>query len=71
MVWFKDESHHQLQPAEMTMKWDKYNLTMDENAKVRVSLWGYREDSVLPKLEYIDMIYVRTLGQANKIPNKN
>ena len=60
MVWFQEQNYHQLDPHDLRLRWDKSNLTVDETAKVRVSLWGYREDSVHPKMEYIDMIAVRT-----------
>lgn len=58
MVWFQEENYHELAPTEMRLRWDKTNLTVDESAKVRISVWGYREDTVNPKLEYIDMIAV-------------
>ncbi len=61
MVWFQEENYHELAPTEMRLRWDKTNLTVDESAKVRISVWGYREDTVNPKLEYIDMIAVSTL----------
>lgn len=66
MVWFKDDKHHELEPNELVLKWDRFNLTMDENAKVRISVWGYREDSVLPKLEYINMIYVTDIQSTSR-----
>lgn len=60
MIWFQEELYHELAPPEMRLRWDKTNLTVDETAKVRISVWGYREDTVNPKLEYIDMLVVRT-----------
>lgn len=58
MVWFQTETFHELAPTELRLRWDRTNLTVDETAKVRISLWGYREDTVNPKLEYIDMLSV-------------
>lgn len=56
MVWFQTENFHELAPSELRLRWDKTNLTVDESAKVRISVWGYREDTVTPRLEYIDML---------------
>ncbi len=56
MVWFQTENFQELSPSELRLRWDKTNLTVDESAKVRISVWGYREDTVTPKLEYIDML---------------
>lgn len=58
MVWFQTENFHELAPSELRLRWDKTNLTVDESAKVRISVWGYREDTVTPRLEYIDMLTV-------------
>lgn len=58
MVWFQTENFHELNPPELRLRWDKTNLTVDESAKVRISVWGYREDTVNPKMEYIDMLTV-------------
>ena len=58
MVWFQEQNHHDLYPNELRLRWDKTNLTVDESAKVRVSVWGYREDTVHPSMEYIDILAV-------------
>ena len=42
LVWFKDELHHTLYPGSLRLMWDPYNLTMNRDAKVTVSLWGYK-----------------------------
>ena len=52
-VWFKDESYHQLEPTNLEVNWDPFNLTMNLDAKVDISLWGYREFSIEPELVYI------------------
>ncbi len=59
MVWFQTENYHELNPNELRLRWDKTNLTVDESAKVRISVWGYREDTVNPRMEYIDMLEVK------------
>lgn len=58
MVWFQEDNYHDLYPSELRLRWDKSNLTVDETAKVRISVWGYREDTVNPKLEFIDLLAV-------------
>ena len=61
MVWFHEGNYHDLIVPELQMRWDKTNLTVDESAKVRVSIWGYREDTVEPKMEFINMLAVNSL----------
>ena len=56
MVWFKDESYHQLEPGSLEINWDPFNLTMNMDAKVEISLWGYRETTIEPELIYITSI---------------
>jgi len=56
MVWFQEPNYHGLNTPDLRLRWDKTNLTVDESAKVRVSIWGYREDSVEPSMEFIDLI---------------
>jgi hypothetical protein len=34
MVWFKDESFHQTDPAQLELNWDPFNLTLNSDAKV-------------------------------------
>lgn len=58
MVWFQTNNYHELNPAELRLRWDKTNLTVDESAKVRISVWGYREESVTPKFEFIELLTV-------------
>lgn len=53
LVWFKDESYHELEPANLEINWDPFNLTMNMDAKVEISLWGYRETTIEPELIYI------------------
>ena len=37
----------------MEINWDPFNLTMNMDAKVEISLWGYRETTIEPELIYI------------------
>lgn len=65
LVWFKDERFHLLSKdivEDLTLQWDPYNLTMNRDAKVTISLWGYRETSIRPELLYIDTLEE---GEAN------
>lgn len=66
MVWFQEDNYHELNPNELRVRWDKTNLTIDETAKVRISVWGYREDTVNPKLEFIDLIAVTICSKELK-----
>ena len=56
LVWFKDELVHTLDPGSLRLMWDPYNLTMNRDAKVTISLWGYKESHIQPELLYIDII---------------
>lgn len=47
---------HTRNPSDIRITWNKYNLTTNLNANVRISLWGYRERTIRPELEYIDML---------------
>merc|ERR1719264_1406204 len=42
-----------LEPEVLNLMWDPFNLTMKSDAKVDISLWGYRETSIEPELVYI------------------
>ena len=45
------------EPETLEMKWKPHKLAWDENARVTVSLWGYRETGDLyPHLTYIDTL---------------
>jgi len=70
LVWFKDESYHQLEPANLEINWDPFNLTMNMEAKVEISLWGYRETTIEPELIYIASLEsnVANRGSINVIP---
>lgn len=52
-IFFSDMSYNDRSPAELTIKWDRKNLTANENANIRISLWGYRETTVRPQFRYI------------------
>ncbi|KAK4887771.1 hypothetical protein RN001_004042 [Aquatica leii] len=53
-IFFGDASVHEKLPAKIQISWIKYNLTTNENANIRISLWGYRETIIGPKFLYID-----------------
>ncbi|XP_045610171.1 protein mesh [Procambarus clarkii] len=55
-VWFKDDSYEQHSPLSLEMNWLAGNLTMNRDAPVMISLWGYREISIKPELIYIDVL---------------
>ena len=45
LVWFDTDNggdYHTYDPEMLMLKWDPYNLTMNTEAKVTISLWGYR-----------------------------
>ena len=55
-IFFETMDVHERNPAEIKISWNRFNLTTNLNANVRISLWGYRESTIRPQLEYIDML---------------
>jgi hypothetical protein len=55
-IFFETNDVHERNPSEVKISWNRYNLTTNFNANVRISLWGYRESTIRPELEYIDII---------------
>lgn len=51
-----DDGVHQRTPPEVKITWVKQNLTVNDNANIRISLWGYRERTTTPEFAYIDTI---------------
>lgn len=41
------------------MTWDKYNLTSNLDSPIQISIYGYKEETIVPKLQYIDTIEVK------------
>ncbi|KAB7507382.1 Protein mesh [Armadillidium nasatum] len=56
-VWFTDDSVYTKSPESIDINWLAGNLTQTHGATVSISLWGYRERSILPEIVYIDMLY--------------
>lgn len=61
-IFFPDNSVHERYPPEVRITWDRFNLTTNLNVQLQISLWGYKEITIRPQLEFIDMIEV---GVAN------
>ncbi|XP_055535927.1 protein mesh isoform X1 [Wyeomyia smithii] len=55
-IFFESDDVHRRSPSEIRITWNRYNLTTNLNANVQISLWGYREATIRPELEYIDML---------------
>uniref|UniRef100_A0A0A1WDK4 Extracellular domains-containing protein CG31004 n=1 Tax=Zeugodacus cucurbitae TaxID=28588 RepID=A0A0A1WDK4_ZEUCU len=55
-IFFETENVHKKSPDQIQINWDPYNLTSNGNANIMISLWGYREVTIYPQLEYIDVI---------------
>ncbi|XP_060531406.1 protein mesh isoform X2 [Cylas formicarius] len=71
-IYFKDQRIHEKSPAEIKITWEKYNLTTNENANIRISLWGYRETTIHPSLLYIGDIAtnVQNTGEYTIVPSQ-
>lgn len=55
-IFFPDNSVHERTPAEIRITWDRSNLTTNRDVQLQISLWGYKEQTIRPQFEYIDMI---------------
>ncbi|XP_061508064.1 protein mesh isoform X1 [Anopheles gambiae] len=55
-IFFETDDVHRRNPNEIRITWNRFNLTTNLNANVQISLWGYREATIRPELEFIDMI---------------
>ncbi|CAH0719205.1 unnamed protein product, partial [Brenthis ino] len=55
-IFFPDNSIHERYPPEIRITWDRFNLTTNLNVQLQISLWGYKEVTIRPQLEFIDMI---------------
>ncbi|KAJ6640082.1 Protein mesh [Pseudolycoriella hygida] len=53
-IFFENADVYQRAPAEIRISWNRFNLTSNLNAGITISLWGYRETTIRPQLEYID-----------------
>ncbi|KAJ8667861.1 hypothetical protein QAD02_009524 [Eretmocerus hayati] len=52
-IFFTTKAVHERSPSEIKFTWDSYNLTSNKEAPIQISLWGYRERTIKPELEYI------------------
>ncbi|XP_015173386.1 PREDICTED: protein mesh isoform X1 [Polistes dominula] len=52
-ISFTNTAVHEIDPAEIKITWNQYNLTSNLNAGVQISLWGYRETKTTPELKFI------------------
>lgn len=57
-ISFDTKDIHEKYPAAIRMTWSKENLTTNAAATIRISIWGYRETTIKPQLEYIDLLEV-------------
>ncbi|XP_023014320.2 sushi domain containing 2 mesh isoform X1 [Leptinotarsa decemlineata] len=71
-IYFKDMKVHEKSPSEIRITWEKYNLTTNENANIRISLWGYRETTIRPTFVYITDIAdsLQNTGEYTIVPSQ-
>ncbi|XP_043267709.1 protein mesh isoform X2 [Venturia canescens] len=55
-IFFSTRAVHERAPREIKITWDAYNLTANLQAGVQISLWGYRESTIRPELEFIQLL---------------
>lgn len=60
---------HERYPPEVRITWDRFNLTTNLNVQLQISLWGYKEITIRPQLEYIDMIEAGVANTGEYIIN--
>lgn len=66
---FTDNAIHERYPPEIKITWDRFNLTTNLNVQLQISLWGYKEVTIRPQLEFIDMIEVGVSNTGEYIIN--
>ncbi|XP_018562976.1 protein mesh isoform X2 [Anoplophora glabripennis] len=71
-IYFRDTKYHEKSPSEIKITWEKQNLTTNENANIRISLWGYRETTIRPRFLFITDIAenVQNTGEYTIIPSQ-
>ncbi|KAJ8947709.1 hypothetical protein NQ318_001548 [Aromia moschata] len=71
-IYFKDTSYHERSPSEIKITWEKQNLTSNDNANIRISLWGYRETTIRPTFIYITDLAenVQNTGEYTIVPSQ-
>nr|WJM99324.1 mesh-x1 [Henosepilachna vigintioctopunctata] len=71
-IFFSDMTYNDKSPAEIRISWDNRNLTSNENANIRISLWGYRETLVTPQFLYINQLAkdVQNTGEYVIVPSQ-
>ncbi|GJQ65539.1 hypothetical protein Trydic_g7640 [Trypoxylus dichotomus] len=69
-IFFEDNNVNEKNPSEIRIKWVRHNLTINENAPIRISLWGYRETTIRPEFLYIDQIAdgITNTGEFTIVP---
>ena len=55
---FANDDYQLAEPGSLRLQWLWHNLTMDQSAKVTISLYGYRETTNTPELVFIDTVAV-------------
>ncbi|XP_066592875.1 protein mesh isoform X2 [Prorops nasuta] len=55
-IFFMDQAVHEKNPGSIKIAWNQYNLTSNLQANIQISVWGYRERTTKPELEYIDLL---------------
>ncbi|XP_014258634.1 protein mesh isoform X2 [Cimex lectularius] len=55
-ISFADNKINDAYPSDIKITWNKYNLTSNTAAPLQISIWGYKETNISPKLLYIDLI---------------
>ncbi|XP_072945598.1 protein mesh isoform X1 [Epargyreus clarus] len=68
-IFFPTNAVHERYPPEIRITWDRFNLTTNLNVQLQISLWGYKEVTIRPQLEYIDMIEVGVANTGEYIIN--
>lgn len=59
-IFFETQDVHERNPSEIKITWNSQNLTSNLNAVVRISLYGYRETTIKPELEFITVLEEQT-----------
>ncbi|KAF2368716.1 NIDO domain, partial [Trinorchestia longiramus] len=67
-IWFTDKSYQERSVESFQLQWLAGNLTQRAGAQASIHLYGYRELSIKPDLEYIGEIITTSNDDREKIP---
>lgn len=65
-IFIESEAVHRTSTTEdIIIRWNKDNVTTNYDARLKLTLWGYKETTIRPELLYIDVLEVIMIKKIN------